>query len=212
MVGGSRSGTAFALKLSTVNSIRIGIMKIKRMGVLCALLLAVGAITVRGQAFPARIKLTCIATNSSGLVKTQITEKSIVARCASDNNLDPSRLKLFLVYGDLAIIDLVTSNMVCPFAVTDTDVLTNVAVFAFSGNDSNNVKAASFTSFKSPGQGMLPADFVGTLCSTYSGSMFTNALPNVTLKGTIQGGSVSNNAVYMGTLSIGGKAFGLPPS
>ena len=186
-------------------------MKVKRIGVLCVLLLVVGTMTVRGQAYPVRIKLTGITTNSSGLVKTKITEKDIVARCASDNSLDPSRLKLFFVFGDLAVIDMVTSNVVCPFAITDADFPTNVLIVAFSGVNSNSAQAASFMSFNSPGEGMLPTDFVGTLCSTYSGSMPSNGVPTITLKGTVQGGSVTNHTVYIGTLTISGKPFGLPP-
>ena len=67
----------------------------------------------------------------------------------------------------------------------------------------------SFTPFNSPGEGILPADFSGTLCATYTASLPTNGLPIVALKGTIQGGSVTNNAVYTGTLTVGGKPFGL---
>ena len=186
-------------------------MKSNRVCVLCVLLLAVGAVMVHGQAYPVRIKLTCITTNSTGLVKTLITEKNIVARCASDNSLDPSRLKLFLVAGDLAVIDLVTSNVVCPFATTGGDIPTNVFLIVFSGANSNSVKAASFTPFNSPGEGVLPTDFSGTLLSTYSGPVTTNALPTLALKGAIQGGSVTNHAIYTGTMTVSGKPFALPP-
>ena len=187
------------------------IVKTIVMGILCAALLALGATGGSDQGFPARIKLTCTTTNANTFVKTKITEKEIVARCASDHSVDPSRLKLFFVGGDVAVVDIVSSNITCLVATVTGDFATNVAALVFSGTNSNSVKVAAFSPFTSLGEGSLPADFVGTLCTTGTEIVPSNAPPTVVLKGTIQGGSVSNTAVYTGSISIGGKPFGLPP-
>lgn len=185
-------------------------MSANRVGVLCVLLLMVGAVPLRGQAFPARIKLTRITTNSNGLVTSKITEKSIVARCANDNSLNRSRLKLFFIAGDFDVVDTVTSNIAYSVATLGGECPTNVIIAVFSGTESNRAKIASFTPFNSTGEGVLPADFAGTLCATYSASLSSNGVSTMRLKGKLQGGSVTNNAVYIGTVSIGGKPFGLP--
>ncbi|HUJ08983.1 MAG TPA: hypothetical protein VL171_03080 [Verrucomicrobiae bacterium] len=184
-------------------------MKQVRFGVFGILLLGIGAATIYGQAFPTHIRLTCITTNSSGLLRTEITQRSIVNQCASDNSLDPSRLKLFFVLGHLAVIDMVTSNVVCPFATFAEDCPPDVTVLFPINDSSNKVRAAWFTPLSSDGDGLLPADFAGTVFGTFSSSMTSNSLATLKLKGKIQGGSVTNNAVYFGTLSISGKPFGL---
>ena len=176
-------------------------MKTIAFGILCAALLALGATVGNDQGFPTRIKLTRTTTNANALVKTKITEKDIIARCASDHSVDPARLKLFFVNGDLAVVDIVSSNITCLVATVTGDFATN----------SNNLKVAAFSPFTSLGEGSLPADFVGTLCITGTEFVPSNAPSAVTLKGTIQGGSVSNTAVYTGTISIGGKPFTVPP-
>jgi hypothetical protein len=184
------------------------------MGMLCAAVLAAGVGTVLGQedgAYPTRIKLTCITTNAGVIVKTKITEKDIIARCASDHAVDPARLRLLLVFGDLAVVDIVSSNVTCGVATILGDFPTNVIVGAYSGVDSNTLKAASFTPFNSLGGSLLPADFSGTLVTTYTAKLPTNGVATVALKGTIQGGSDSNNTIYTGTISVGGKPFILPP-
>ena len=186
-------------------------MKAYRVGVLCVLLLAVGAVMVCGQAYPARIKLTCITTNSGAFVKTKITEKEIIARCASDHAVDPARLRLLFVGGDLDVVDIVSSNVTCPVATFTGDFPTNVVLLVFSGSDSNKIQVATFTPFNSLGGSLLPADLAGTLVTTFAGKMPSNGVATVTLKGTIQGGSDSNNAIYTGTISVGGKPFILPP-
>lgn len=180
-------------------------------GMLCAALLVLGATGRGDQGFPARITLTCTTTNANALVKTKITEKDIIARCASDHSVDPARLKLFFVDGDVAVMDIVSSNITCLVATVNGDFATNVAALVFSGANSNNVKVAAFSPFTSLGEGSLPADFVGTLYTTGTEFVPSNAPSAVTLKGTIQGGSVSNTAVYTGTISIGGKPFTVPP-
>jgi len=126
-------------------------------------------------------------------------------------SVDPSRLKLFFVYGDLAVIDTVTSNVTCSVATWSGDIPTNVIVGYFYGPHSNKLKAATFTPFNSSGDGALPADFSGTLLTTYRAKIPSNAAPTLVLKGAIQGGSATNDTVYVGTLSVGGKPFGLPP-
>ncbi|HUI07563.1 MAG TPA: hypothetical protein VL486_11230 [Verrucomicrobiae bacterium] len=186
-------------------------MKANGAWLLCLLLLTVGAATVHGQAYPARINLTCITTNSSGLVKTKITEKDIIDRCATDNSLDPSRLRLVFLYGELDVLDTVTSNVTCSIATWSGDVPTNVFIGYFYGTSSNRIKAVTFTPFTSLGEGVLPADFSGTLFTTYRGRLPSDAEPTIMLKGTIQGASATNNAIYTGTLSVAGKPFGLPP-
>jgi hypothetical protein len=180
------------------------------MGILCAAMLAAGAGTVLGQAFPARIKLTCTTTNSGAIVKTKITEKEIIARCARDASVDPARLKLLFVLGDLDVVDIVSSNVTCPVATITGDSPTNVFVAVFSGVNSNNLKALTFSAFNSLGGSLLPADLSGTLVTTYTATLVSNGVTTVALKGTIQAGSVSNNAVYTGTISVGGKPFMLP--
>ena len=181
------------------------------MGILCAALLALGATGGSDQGFPARIKLTCTTTNANTFVKTKITEKDIIVRCASDNSVDPSRLKLLFVAGEIDVVDIVSSNITCLVATVTGDFATNVAALVFSGTNSNSVKVAAFSPFTSLGEGALPADFVGTLYTTGTEFVPSNAPSAVTLKGTIQGGSVSNTAVYTGTISIGGKPFTVPP-
>jgi hypothetical protein len=50
------------------------------------------------------------------------------------------------------------------------------------------------------------------MVTSYSATIHTNGiLTSATLKGIIQGGSVSNQTIYTGTLTIGGKPFGVPP-
>jgi hypothetical protein len=180
------------------------------MGILCAALLALGATGGGNPGFPTRIKLTRTTTNANALVKATITEKDIIARCASDHSVDPARLKLFFVNGDLAVVDIVSSNITCLVATVTGDFATNVAALAFSGTGSNTVKVVAFSPFTSLGEGSLPADFVGTLYVTGTEFVPSNAPSAVTLKGTIQGGSVSNTAVYTGTMTVGGKPFALP--
>jgi hypothetical protein len=187
------------------------IVKTIAMGMLCAALLSLGATGGNDQGFPTRIKLTRTTTNANAFVKTKITEKEIIARCASDHSVDPARLKLFFVGGDVAVVDIVSSNITCLVATVTGDFATNVAALVFSGTDSNNVKVVAFSPFTSLGEGSLPADFVGTLYITGTEFVPSNAPTAVTLKGTIQGGSVSNTTVYTGTISIGGKPFTLPP-
>ena len=185
-------------------------VKIISRGMLCAAIVAASAVTALGQAFPTRIKLTRTTTNANAFVKTKITEKEIIARCATDHSVDPARLKLFLVDGNLAVVDIVSSNITCSVATLSGDFPTNVVAVVFSSADSNNVRLAVFSPFNSLGEGSLPADFVGTLVTTGAESFPSNAPPAVALKGTIQGGSVSNTAVYTGTISVGGKPFILP--
>jgi hypothetical protein len=186
------------------------IVKAVLVGTFCAALLAASATNALAQAFPARIKLIRTTANANALVKTTITEKDIIARCASDQSVDPSRLKLFLVNGDMAVVDIVSSNITCLVATLDGDFATNVAALAFSGTNSNTVKVAAFSPFTSLGEGSLPADLVGTLYITGTEVVPTNIPLTVVLKGAIQGGSVSNTAVYTGTVSIGGKPFVIP--
>jgi len=186
-------------------------MKAICVGAVCVLLLAVGAATVRGQAFPAKIKLTCITTNSSGFVKTKITEKDFVAYCASETHLDPSRLKLVFANGDLLVLDTVATNVACLVATVSGEIPTNVFVGYYSGANSNKLQAATFTPFNSDGEGVLPADFSGTLYTTYRLTEPSNSVTAIVLKGTIQGGSATNDAIYIGTLSAGGKPITLPP-
>jgi hypothetical protein len=188
------------------------IVKAIRMGILCAAMLTVGAGTALGQAFQARIKLTCITTNNGAFVKTTITDKDIVARCAQDHSVDPARLMLVFVAGDFAVVDIVSSNITCPVATFGGDIPTNVTLVVFSGVSSNAGKVASFTPFNSLGGSLLPADFSGTLVATYTATITSNSASKVLLKGTIQAGSVSNNAIFTGTISVGGKPFGLPPT
>lgn len=185
-------------------------VKINRMGILCAVWLAAGAGVVHGQAYPARIKLTCMTTNSGVIVKTKITEKEIIASCASDHSVDPARLRLFLVSGELDVVDIVSSNVTCSVATITGDYPTNVIVGVYSGVDSNTLKAASYSPFNSLGGSLLPADFSGTLVTTFTATFPSNAVTTVALKGMIQGGSVSNKAIYAGTMSAGGKPYILP--
>ena len=185
-------------------------MKVIRMGMLCAAILAVAG-TVQGQAFQTRIKLTCITTNGGAMVKTTITDKDIIARCAQDHSIDPARLKLLFVAGDVAVVDIVSSNVTCPVATLLGDFPTNVFVAVFSGVNSNNLKASTFSSFNSLVGSLLPADLSGTLVTTYTATMVSNGVSTTALKGTIQGGSVSNNAVYTGTMTVSGKPLFILP-
>ena len=185
-------------------------MKTIRMGILCAAVLAAGMGTVLGQAYPARIKLTCTTTNGGAIVKTTITEKNIIAACATDHAVDPSRLRLFVVDGDVLVVDIVSSNVTCAVA-TLTGTSTNVVVGVYSGVNSNKLKAVVYSPFNSLGGALLPPDLLGTLVTTLSATFPSNDVATVTFKGTIQAGSVSNNAVYTGTLTTGGKPFRLPP-
>jgi hypothetical protein len=185
-------------------------VKAIRMGMLCAAILAVGAGTVLGQAFQTRIKLTCITTNGGAFVKTTITDKDIIARCAQDHGVDPARLKLLFVYGNVAVVDMVTTNILCPVATIEGDIPTNVTLVVFSGVNSNSAKAASFTPFNSLGGSLLPADFAGTAASTYSATSVSNFPTSVMLKGTIQGASKSNETIYTGTMTVSGKPIMLP--
>ena len=82
--------------------------------------------------------------------------------------MDPARLKLLFLLGDLAVVDIVTTNITCPVATFYGDFPTNVTLVAFSGVNSNSAKAASFTPFNSLGGSLLPADFSGTMVTTYS--------------------------------------------
>jgi hypothetical protein len=181
------------------------------MGILCAAALATAG-TVLGQAFQAHLKLTSITTNAGAFVKTTITDKDIVAQCAKDHSVDPARLMLVFVAGDVAVVDIVSSNITCPVATFGGDIPTNVTLVVFSGVSSNTGKVASFTPFNSLGGSLLPVDFSGTLVMTYAATITSNSASKVLLKGTIQAGSVSNSAIYTGTISVGGKPFSLPPS
>lgn len=180
------------------------------MGTLCAAIVAASATTTFGQAYPTRIKFTAITTNAGALVKSTITEKDIVARCASDHSVDPSRLRLFLVNGEINVVDIVSSNVTCAIAATEGGAVTNVTVLATSGTHSNLVKVAVFTTFRSLGGGLLPADLSGTMVSVYSAVVHTNNQISATLKATVQAGSHSNDTVYTGTVTIGGKPFEIP--
>jgi hypothetical protein len=185
-------------------------MKAIRMGMLCAAVLATAG-TVLGQAFQARLKLTSITTNAGAFVKTTITDKDIIARCAADHGVDPARLKLVFVAGDVDVVDIVSTNVLCPVATFGGDIPTNVTLVVFSGVSSNTGMVVSFTPFNSLGGSLLPVDFSGTLVMTYAATIISNSASKVSLKGTIQAGSVSNNAVYTGTISVGGKPIVLPP-
>jgi len=182
------------------------------MGILCAALLALGATGGGDQGYPARIKLTCITTNAGAFVKTTVTEKDIIARCASEHSVDPARLKLLFVGGELDVIDIVSTNLACMVASFDGDFPTNVTLLVAGGTKSNAVKAVTFTPFASLDGNLLPADLSATMVTSYSATIHTNGiLTSATLKGIIQGGSVSNQTIYTGTLTIGGKPFGVPP-
>ena len=186
------------------------IVKAIRMGILCAAILAAAG-TVLGQGFQARIKLTCITTNGGAFVKTTISDKDIIARCAQDHGVDPARLKLLFVAGGVDVVDIVTTNVLCPVATLSGDIPTNVTLVVFSGVGSNAGTVVSFTPINSLGGSLLPADFAGTLVTTYTATLTSNSASKVVLKGTIQAGSVSNSAVYTGTISVGGKPIVLPP-
>lgn len=168
--------------------------------------MAAYGVRVYGQAWPARIKLTRLTTNSNRIVETTITDKDIIAQCASKNDLDAKRLKLFQIGDDLVVVDILASNRIC-----------TVATLAGGGSLSNSVQLRVFRgkmqgagcgSLNSSGEGILPRDFSGTFFVTW-----TEALPStvVSLKGTIQDASVTNSAVYTGTLSVAGKPFFLQP-
>ena len=183
------------------------------MGMLCAAVVAVGAGTALGdqqEAYVARIKLTCITTNAGVFVKSKITEKDIIARCASDHTVAAARLRLLFVVGDLDVVDIVSSNVMCEVATFSGHDPTNVVLVVFSGVNSNTAKAATFTPFRSLGGGLLPADLSGTIVTTYGGKMGTNGLATVALKGTIQAGAFSNRTIYTGTVTVGGKPYILP--
>ncbi len=185
-------------------------MKAILVGMSCAAMLAAGAGTVLGQAFPARIKFTCTTTNAGGIVKTTFTEKDIIAQCASDHGVDASRLKLLLVDADVDVVDIVSSNVTCEVATIQGHSVTNVIVGVYTGVNSNFLKATTFTPFNSLGGSLLPADFRGTLVMTYTAVRPSNTVTSVKMKGTIQGGSVSNTTVYTGTMSVSGKPYILP--
>jgi hypothetical protein len=192
------------------------IVKAFCMGVLCAAVVAAGAWAApAGElGYLTHLNLTCMTTNGATIVKTKITDKDIVAQCASDESVDPARLRLLFVVGDLAVVDIVTSNVTCEVATMNGDTPTNVIVGVYVGATSNKVKVVSFSLFNSlGGSSLVPADMAGTMVATSGGTVGGRALSNVTLKATIQAGSVTNNAVYTGTMSIGGKPFTvvLPP-
>ncbi len=181
------------------------------MGVWCAAIVALTTAPAPNQGFPTRIKLTGITTNAGAFVKTTITEKDIIARCASDNSVDPARLKLLFVNGDVGVVDIVSTNMTCSILTFNGDIPTNVSLVVASGANSNSAKAIIFTPINSLAESLLPADLAGTAVGVYSASVRSNILLSATLKATVQAGSVSNNTVYTGTISIGGKPFTFLP-
>ena len=187
------------------------IVKTILLGTLCAAIVAASAATTFGQAYPTRIKFTTITTNAGALVKSTLTEKDIVARCASDHSVDPARLRLMLLNGDIDVIDIVSSNITCAVATTTgVNPVTNVTLLAVSGKNTNLVKVAVLTSFRSLGGGLLPADLAGTMVSVYSAVVHTNNQLTGTLKATVQAGSRTNHTIYTGTVTIGGKPFEIP--
>jgi hypothetical protein len=177
---------------------------------LCAAIVAAADAASLEQGYPTRIKLICTTTNANALVKTVITEKDIIARCATYNSVAPARLRLLFVAGEVDVVDIVSSNVTCAVATFNEDFPTNVTLFVAVGTNSNVVKAATFTPFNSLDGSLLPTDLSATMVSSYSASMHSNSIVSATLKGTIQGGSVSNNTIYTGTVTIGGKPFALP--
>ncbi len=186
-------------------------MKAIRTGVLCAAVMALGAGTVLGQAFPAKITLTRLTTNGNAFVKTTITEKDIVAACALEHGVQASQLKLMFLGDGLAVVDTVTTNMTCLVATISGEYPTNVMLFVQGTKNTNQVKVVGLMPFKGlGGSSLVPADFGGSVVLTFSGALGGDVTSNLVMKGTIQGGSTTNGgAVYTGTMSVGGKAYGI---
>ena len=186
-------------------------MKRILVGTLCVVALALSVASGSNpQAYPARVKLTCTTTNASGFVKTTITEKTIISRCATDNSVDPARLRLYFVGGELAVVDVVSTNLLCEILDFEGDIPTNVTLIVASNSSSNAAKVLIFSAVNSLGEGALPADFTGTTIASYSMTLHSNVVMGAALKANIQAGSVSNNAIYTGTITIGGKPVTFP--
>ena len=187
-------------------------MKKILVGTLCAVLLTLSMGPAPHEAFPARLKLTCTTTNAAGaFVKTSITEKDIIARCASDNSVDPSRLRFVFINGELDVVDIVSTNLLCQILSFQGDIPTNVTLVVAANSSSNAAKVFLFSAVNSLGDGVLPADLAGSAIASYTVTLHSNVVVSATLKGTIQAGSVSNNTIYTGTATVGGKPLIVAP-
>jgi hypothetical protein len=162
-------------------------------------------------ALPARAKLVRTSVSSDKLFVTKISEKDIVAECASDNAKDPKDLKFMLVGESFYVVDMVTTNLLCPFLYIGSGCITQAAAVAYSGIGSNIVHVMVVDSVTAPTNGLLEADLGGSI--VYSESLVTvsNQPSKVTMSMTLQAGSHSNHCVYTGTIKTSGKPISFPP-
>ena len=183
-------------------------MRTKSVWFLCAVMLAVVAVGTNGalaQALPAHAKLVRTSEGSNGLVVTRISEKDIIAQCATANGRDPKDLKLMIVRDGLYVVDMVTTNPLCPFLYVGSGCIEQALAGPNSGKNSNVVNIVVVDSLTAPTNGVLEADFEGSTIYHESMNYVSNSIPRIALSMTIQAGSHSNNCVYTGTVKASGK-------
>lgn len=161
-----------------------------------------GVCSAASETFPAKISLSCTKTNSTGFVKTKITNKEIIDACATKTSIPASHLAVLFTGNEIVVADIVETNVACPCLTFSGNFITNVNIQVESGSLSQGF---GFYPLTATSAGAIPADFTAT--TTFSLS-FDESKPAIKLSGTVQGGSVSNQAIYTGKISVGGKPFG----
>lgn len=155
-----------------------------------------------------KVKLTRTTTNNNTFVKTVITEADIIAKAAEGTTNNIANLQLLFGDGGFLVADVVHTTLVANVAhLVSSGPLTNVALMVMSGTATNTENIAVFCILASTGEGALPADFVGTMLFNYryTTPTATNKLPTASFSADVLGGSVSNAAIYVGTIKTSGK-------
>ncbi|MGD0016542.1 MAG: hypothetical protein ABSC38_03370 [Verrucomicrobiia bacterium] len=183
-------------------------MRMKSVWFLCAVMLALVVVGTNGApapALPAKAKLVRVSESSNGLVVTKISEKDIIAECATEHGRDPKDLQFMLVAGGFYVVDAVTTNPLCPFLYTGGGCITQVVAGGYSGKTSNTLNIVVLDSVTAPTNGMLEADIGGSSFIQETITIVSNASSKVAVSMAIQVGSHSNNCVYTGTIKASGK-------
>ena len=193
-------------------------MKITSVWSLCmAMLLANVTFGGAPQVVLAHAKLVRTSTNANGLVVTKFTEKDIIAECASKHpGVNLKDLKFMLVGDGFYVVDMATTNILCPFLYVSGGCITQAAAVACSSANSNIINLVVLDSVTAPTNGMLEADLEGsvvnkeTLTRTLTGIVTTvpSAPSKIALSMALQAGSASNDCVYTGTIKANGKIIG----